>query len=267
MTRALFLLELRRSRALLGWLLLLVFAYSGLLALVFPAITENAAQLEEAMAAYPTEVLAAFGLEGSLAEPGVYYTSNIGILLWPIVAAMAAIILATRSTAVDTLRGWIELPLSGRITRGRYLAVGILIQALALGLLAAVAVGTFVLVARLVDVELDGGPFALAALAAWLQGCVVASVATLLGVVTLSRGVAGGITAGTLLLMYLFRVVANVVDDLAWLADISIFRYLYPTSIIKSGSLPVGETIAFIAIIVVAWTWSLVLFRRRDLIA
>jgi len=267
MTWSLLLLEARRSRGLLGWLLLLVVAYCGLLALVFPSITENAAQLEEVMAAYPPEVLAAFGLEGSLADPGVYYTSNVGILLWPIVAAMAAIILATRPTAVDTGRGWIELPLSGRLTRGRYLAVAIILQVTALGLLAATTVWSFVLIGWLVGVELAPGPFALATLAHWIQGCVIAAVATLLGVLTLSRGVAGGVTAGALLLMYLFRVIANVVDELAWLADLSIFRYLYPTRIIQDGTLPVSEVIAFLGVAAAAWVAAVLLFRRRDLIA
>jgi len=266
-TLALFLLEVRRSRGLLGWLLVLAFAYCGILAVVFPTIAENAAQLEAAMAAYPPEVLAAFGIEGSLAEPGVYYTSNVGLLLWPIVAAMAGIILATRPTAVDTTKGWVELPMSGHFTRVRYLATSVVLQIAALALLAGATVGSFLLVGHLVDAGLDPGPFAIAGVAAWLQGCLIAATASLLGVVTLSRGIAGGITAGVLILMYLLRVIANVVDDLAWMADLSIFRYLYPTSIIETGRLPVAEALAVLALSAGAWAASVWLFRRRDLIA
>jgi ABC-2 type transport system permease protein len=267
MTRALFLLELRRSRGLLGWLLLLVFAYCGILAVVFPTIAENAAQLEAAMAAYPPEVLAAFGIEGSLAEPGVYYTSNVGLLLWPIVATMAGVILATRPTAVDTARGWVELPMSGHFTRTRYLATSVVLQASALAVLAGATIGSFLLVGHLVGAGLNPGPFALAGVAAWVQGCLIAAAASLLGVVTLSRGIAGGLTAGVLILMYLLRVIANVVDDLAWMADFSIFRYLYPTTIIEDGRLPVAEVAAFVGLSAGAWAASVFLFRRRDLIA
>lgn len=267
MTRALLLLEARRSRGFLGWLLLLVFAYCGILAAVFPTIAENAAQLEAAMAAYPPEVLAAFGIEGSLAEPGVYYTSNVGLLLWPIVAAMAGIVLSTRPTAVDTVRGWVELPMSGRLTRTQYIATSIVLQVVALALLAGGTVGSFLLVGHLVGAGLDPGPFALAGVAAWLQACLIAATTSLLGVITLSRGIAGGITAGALILMYLLRVLANIVEELSWLADLSIFRYLYPTTIIEEGRLPGAEALAFLGLSAVAWAASVWLFRRRDLIA
>lgn len=266
MIRALLLLELRRSRQILAGLGLLVVAYSGLLAVVFPSIRENAAQLDKTFEAYPKDFLVAFGLEGSLADPGVYYTANIGILLWPLVAAMFGIVLATRPTAIDTERGWIEMPLAGRMTRRQYLAVGIAVQAIGLAILAFATEAAFLGVGALVDADFDVGRFALAGVAAWLFGAAVAAVTTLLGVYTLSRGVAGGIVAGSLIVMYLFRIVANVVDEVKILGDLSVFNYLYPTAIIQTGSLPVAEVIAFVALALFAWVGSILLFERRDLI-
>ncbi len=267
MIRALLLLELRRSRMILAGLSLLVIAYSGLLGLVFPSIRENAAQLDKTFEAYPEDFLVAFGLEGSLADPGVYYTANIGVLLWPLVAAMIGIVLATRPTAIDTERGWIEMPLAGRLTRREYLAVGIAVQVIGIALLAFATEAAFVGVGALVDARFDAGRFVLAGVAAWLFGAAVAAVTTLLGVLTLSRAVAGGIVAGGLLVMYLFRIVANVVDELAILGDLSVFNYLYPTTIIQTGALPIVEVLAFVVIAAACWIWAVAAFERRDLIA
>lgn len=58
-------------------------------------------------------------------------------------------------------------------------------------------VGTFLVVGALVGADLEAGRFALAGVAAWLLGCVIAAVASLLGVLSLNRGLAGGVTAGT----------------------------------------------------------------------
>jgi len=267
MIAALLRLELRRTRLLVGWLLLLVVAYSAILAIVYPAIRANAANLDLSMKAYPKDFMAAFGMEASLSDPGVYYTADIGILLWPVVAAIAGIALATRPTAVDTERGWIETPMSGHLSRVAYALVSVVVQALTLAVLSVATVGAFVGVGALVGANLNAGPFALAAFAAWLFGCAIASVAMLIGVATLNRGVAAGITAGGLIVMYVFRIVGTVQPDLGWLANLSAFRYLYPTHIIDMGTLPWDEVLGFAVLTIAAWGIAVALFRQRDLVA
>ena len=66
--------------------------------------------------------MAAFGITGDLGDPGMFINSYIFQFLWPLVAAIVAILLATR-VAVDAESGFLELPLSTRLPRLRYLAV------------------------------------------------------------------------------------------------------------------------------------------------
>lgn len=54
--------------------------------------------------------MAAFGMTGSLADPGIFLRTYIGSFLWPVVAAIGAIVLATRPAAADAERGWSDLP-------------------------------------------------------------------------------------------------------------------------------------------------------------
>ena len=92
------------------------------------------------MKLFPKEFMAAFGMTGSLADPGIFFTTYIGSFLWPVVGAIAAIVLATRPTAADAERGWADLSLATPLTRWRYLGAAILGQLLVLGALALVTV-------------------------------------------------------------------------------------------------------------------------------
>lgn len=96
MTALTFRLELRRSRMLALWLTVVVLAYGGIIAGMFPILQDNSKLLEDYMKILPKELLAAFGMSGTLTDPGVFFSTYIGSFLWPVIAAMGAIVLATR---------------------------------------------------------------------------------------------------------------------------------------------------------------------------
>lgn len=267
MTALAFRLEMRRSRMLAIWLAAIVIAYVGILAAMYPVMVENAQAFEDYMAIFPKEYLAAFGMTGSLADPGVFFTTYVGGMLWPIVAAVAAIILATRPVAVDVERGWSDVVLGTPLGRVRSLSASILSQALLLAGLAVATVGSLLAMGGIVGADFDAGRFAVAAVVLWLFGCAVAGVTSLLGAVTLSRAIGGGLAAGILILMYLVNVVAQIQPDLAWLADFGAFRYLLTTDLIDEGVIPWSSVAVFGIVAVVAWVGSLAVFARRDLLA
>lgn len=101
----------------------------------------------------------------------------------------------------------------------------------------------------------------------FLFACALAGVTTLVAVVTLSRGVSGGVIAGGLLAMYLLDAVSRIDAGLDWLGAFSAFRYLRSTSAIDRGMAPVGEVALFGAIALATWTVAILAFRRRDLVA
>jgi ABC-type transport system involved in multi-copper enzyme maturation permease subunit len=67
--------------------------------------------------------------------------------------------------------------------------------------------------------------------------------------------------------MYLMNIVAELQVDLAWLGDLGWFRYLTTTELIDSGAVPWSSIAVFGAVAVVGWAASLIVFRRRDLLA
>ncbi len=265
MMRAAFWLELRRSRQLALWLGVVIVFYAGFCAVVYPYLRDSTAQLDEYLKVYPKDVLAAFGMEGSIADPGVFWNTYIGAMLWPIVAAIVAAILASRISA-DTDSGWIEQTVAAPMTRARYALVTVAVQAVVLAALAVVTLAAVLIVGAIVGARFDAPRFALATVAAWLFGAAFSAFATLVSVVTLRRGVAAGAAAGTMLVMYVFNIVALLQPDLRWLQNLSAFRWLYPKQVVDDFALSLPEVGLYVAIIVSCWTAGVLLFRRRDLL-
>jgi ABC-2 type transport system permease protein len=260
-------LELRRDRSLTIWLGVMLLGYGAVMGAMYPIMVENDEIFRAYMASFPKEFLAAFGMTGSLSDPGVFYTTYVASWLWPVMAAIAALLIGTRAVAADLDRGFLDLPLSTRISRTGYLASSIAGQVVAMGVLAVTAVAGVWIVGRLVDAPFDAGNFALAAVLSWLFGCAIAGVTTLLSVLTLSRGRAAGIAGGILVVMYLVFVVTQVSTDWAWLAPLSAWDHFDTTPLIDKGVVPGGDMALFAVIAVAGWVAALITFRRRDLAA
>ncbi len=267
MTALTFRLELRRSRMITLWLAVVVLAYGGIIAAMFPILQDNSKLLEDYMKILPKELLAAFGMSGTLTDPGVFFSTYIGSFLWPVIAAMGAIILATRPVAADVERGWTEVVLGTPLTRTASLGAAILAQAIVLALLSVAAAAGVVVVGAFVGAGFDAARFLAASVIFWLFACAIAGATSLVAALTLSRGVAAGVAAGVLLVMYLMNIVAELQVDLAWLADLGWFKYLAVTELIDTGAVPWTSVAVFGVIAVAGWAASLVVFRRRDLLA
>ena len=231
-----FRLELRRNRTLTIWLGVLMAAYGAIMALMYPIMVDNDALMTQYMETFPQEFLAAFGMTGSLSDPGVFYTTYISSWLWPIMAAVVALLLGTR-VAADLDRGFLDLPLATPMSR---VEVSRLVQSPARqsrwpSWPRSRSAGVWV-IARLINVDFDAGRFALAGVLSWLFGCAIAGATTLLAVVTLSRGPSVGdrrlaswspCTSSSSSM--------QISADWAWIAPVSAWDHFRTTELIDDG--------------------------------
>ena len=262
-----FRLEARRSRGLLIWLTAVLVGYGAIMGLMYPFMLQNDELIRQYMDAFPPEFMAAFGMSGVLSDPGVFFTTYIASWLWPIMAAAAGLILGTRAVAADLDRGFLDLPLATRLSRVRYLAASIGMQVIVMAVLALAAVLALWGVGRLVGAEFELVPFLVAGVLCFAFGCAIAGPATLLSVVTLSRGTTSAIVGGVVIVMYALFVVTQVAADWAWLAPLSAWNHFSTTKVIDDGYLPLGDLTLFAVIAIAGWAGALVAFRRRDLAA
>ncbi len=262
-----FRLELRRNRSLTIGLAVAIGGYAVVMGLMYPILKSNDALMQQYMATFPKEFLAAFGMTGLLSDPGVFFTTYISSWLWPIIAAAAGLLIATRPVAADLDRGFLDLPLSTPASRVRYLAAAIWGQVVTIGILAAVTVLGLWAAGTAVGAGFDLARFTLAGLLSFAFGCAIAGATTLLSVITLSRGRAAGIIGAALLVMYGIFVVTQISADWAWLAPLSAWDHFPTTAVVDLGQVPAGDLALFATVALGGWLGALVAFRRRDLAA
>jgi ABC-2 type transport system permease protein len=262
-----FRLELRRDRGLTLWLAVAIAGYGAVMGLMYPIVQANDELMRAYMETFPKEFLAAFGMTGSLADPGIFFTTYISSWLWPIIAAAAGLIIGTRAVAADLDRGFLDLPLSTRVSRVRYLLASIWGQVVVMAVLALAAVLGLWVTGRLAGAEFDLGRFLAAGTLSFVFGCAIAGTTTLLSVVTLSRGLSAGIVGGVLILMYAVFVVSGASPDWAWIGPVSAWNHFPTTSLIDEGTIPWGDLTLFSVVAVGSWAAALWAFRRRDLAA
>jgi ABC-2 type transport system permease protein len=229
-------------------------------------VIENAADIEKLMAIYPKELMAAFGIVGSLADPGTFINSYVYQFLWPLVAAIGAILLATRPAA-DADRGFLDLPLSTPLPRLRYLVATGAAQLVELAIMAGATAGAIVVADLFIEPDFDTGRVLLTSMHAFCFAAAISGVTALLAVIFLDRGRAGGLAAGILIAMYLVNVVAQLSVDLRDLATFSAFHYFDLLALVDRGVYPLGASLLYLAFAFAGWGLALVLFRRRDLAA
>ena len=191
------------------WVGLVAVLYAGGITLFYPVVLDNAAEYEQLMKVYPKELMAAFGIEGSLGDAGTFLNSYVFQFLWPLVAAIAAILLGTR-IAVDAESGFLDLPLSTRLPRLRYLASAIAGQVVAIAAIAVATVGAIVIADLLIQPNFPTDRVILAGVHAFTLAAAIAGVTTFLAIAFLDRGKAGGLVAGILIVMYLVNVLAAI---------------------------------------------------------
>ncbi len=265
MIRAVLRIELRRSRGLLAWLMVISAAYAGFITVFYTNVVDHAQEFERLLKVYPRELLLAFGLEGSLAAPGVFLGSYIYGFVWPIVAGLAGIALGTR-IALDAERGFLDVSLVTRVPRVGYLAAVIAIQALVLAVLVATLACSITLSDLLIAPDLPTWRIVLASLPTISFGAAIAGPATFLAVWLLDRGRAAGIAAGFLILMYLLKVVAALAPDLGGLGVVSLFQYLDVGPVIDTGASPVPDSLILTLVGITGWVAAVARFRGRDLV-
>jgi hypothetical protein len=259
-------LEVRRGRMVVLSVGLVAVLYAGGITLFYPVVLDHAAEYEQLMSIYPKELMVAFGIQGSLGDAGTFFNSYVFQFLWPLVAAIAAIALGTR-IAADAESGFLDLPLSTRLPRLRYLASAIVSQVLSLGAIALMMIGAIVIADLLIKPDFPTGRIVLAGVHALAMALAIAGVATLLAIAFLDRGRAGGLVAGILIVMYLLNVLAALSPDMAGLGQLSAFRYFNLRDLIDGGAYPIGDTLLYLAVAIAGWLLSFVAFHRRDLAA
>ncbi len=212
-------------------------AYAALVALLFPAIIDTMAELEDS---YPAAFLDLFsgGATLSLATARGFFTLEF-FSLAPLFFAVFAVFAATGLIAGEEASGTLEflgsLPLSRR--RIFFEKVGAL--GIASILIAAIICLGWLLTVPFIDTEdLTVLPLIGATFAQLSFVLFIAAVGLLLGAIAPSRGTAAAWTGAVTVFAYLASSLAGAVDTISWLKYASALYYSDFPAILVDGIVP-----------------------------
>lgn len=231
--------------------------------LSYASVDQNA--IRQLVDALPPALRALAGT-ADIASPTGYAGSG---YLHPVALAIqsAAVISMAAAPAREAEDGTAELVLSRPLPPARWLAAHAL--AMATGLVVVVAGGYAggVVASQTVDdlAPVDPGPLALALLGSLLCFLAVGGVTLLVSSLARTGGRAVGWAAGFLLVSYALDYLAQVWSVAEPLGPLSIFRYLDPPEVLRTGSLNLEDVAALGGLALVTAAAAHVLIGRRDL--
>jgi ABC-2 type transport system permease protein len=265
----LFLSNLKIGRwGLIAWVVLL-FLYGWLTMALYPSIAESASAITDYMENLPEIFKAAFGYEEMafgdfFLSPESFATMEF-LILWPLLIGVYGIFSCV-NIARETERGTLDLLLAQPVERYNVLITKFTVFVFAALLITVVSLLGLLVGTALINETVDTASLALALFEALLLVMAIASFTTLFSVIFLeprkSLLVAGVVTGGSYILNF---IVPLLNPSIEWLRNLSIFYHYKPNDIISSSSLNITAVIVYIAIIVVCFIASLIIFQRRDL--
>lgn len=262
-------LTLRTRRLAIFWFDFGILALGLLIMGLWPLFAENWDDLTQAMGG--SEVFGGTQVEGASAQQNTFYsyfssqyTSTLMLVLAYFGVWFGAGLI-TRDFGSGTLDVLLAAPMSRtRFLLSRMAALLVLTTVVIAASYVAILLGA-VIWAREVDLG------ALELLVVHLQMLVftlaVAGGGLLLATLILQPGRTYGLAAGIIVIMFVLLLVADIASNLEWLEKVSIFGYWNPVDQLGPGDFTWRDTLVLGVTAVVTAAISLVLFRRRDIVA
>lgn len=254
-----------RRRSIVWWVAGMV-ALAGLTVAFYPSIRDDTEPLQELLDSMPAELLSVFGVQeaSSLVTATGLVNSRLYAGLGPVIVAVLGISLGTQAVAGEEDRGTLDLLLAQPVTRTQIIVEKF---AAAVVLIFAVMVALFVTLLVLdpvVDLGFDLAGLFGANVTLGLFAVLFCALALAVGAISGNRGLTLGVSAATVAALFFVHGLAPLVDDLAWLAELTPFHWLQDPNPLANGLDPIAVLIFALAtgVLLAVAVWS---FNRRDI--
>ncbi|MEM9563611.1 MAG: ABC transporter permease subunit [Actinomycetota bacterium] len=254
-----------RRRSTVWWVAGMV-ALAGVTVAFYPSVRDDAEAFEDLFEAFPSELLSVFGIEdaASLVTATGLVNSRLYAGIGPVILAVLGITLGTAAIAGEEDRGTLDLLLSQPVTRTQIVVEKFAAAAVLIGLVVVALFVTLLVLDPVVDLGFSlSGVFA-ANITLGLFALLFCALALALGSATGNRGLTIGVSAGATAALFFIHGLAPLVDDLAWLAELTPFHWLQDPNPLANG-LDVVAVLLFVMVtggLVAVAIWGL---NRRDI--
>lgn len=253
-----------RRRSIVWWVVGMV-ALAGLTVAFYPSIRNDADSFQTLFDSMPAELLNVFGIQdaASLVTATGLVNSRLYAGIGPVIVAVLGISLGTQAVAGEEDRGTLDLLLAQPVTRTqiiveKFAAAAVLIFTVMVALFV-----TLLVLDPIVDLGFDLAGLFGANVTLGLFALLFCALSLAIGSVTGNRGLTVGASAGITAALFFVHGLAPLVDEIAWVAELTPFHWLQDPNPLANG-LDVVAVIIFAAVtaaLVATAVWG---FNRRD---
>lgn len=196
-----------------------------------------------------------------------YIASVIGQFL-PLVISVYMVVAATGSLAGEEENGTLELVVAAPVKRWHVLTIKALaLMVISLGILlilSVVATLVFSVVKQSAPVDVTEGELFIALLSTWPLMIALIMMSLFFASVLPTRTMAVSLMLVVIILSYLFKSIAGIVQELDWLRQLSIFHYADTAGIFEHG-VQAGHVALLLGLAALFYVLALWGFERRSL--
>jgi len=235
---------------------------------LFPAISKQAGQFSQLLKTMPPELFRAMNMDPSSLSFGnlqSYLSTEYMSFLWPILAIILAISLASYISVNEIDKGTIETLASLPARRSRIFIERYVAGLLVLAGFCVISIFGAIPLAIFHNTEFILANFLTASVGSFLFIWAVYSLAVLFSVIFSEKGKSTMATGGALILMYVINIISVLQSDLKNLQYVSLFHYYKGSELLAMNIYPEYAALALGVFAVVATLSALFWFNRRDL--
>lgn len=248
-----------QRRALLAWMIGIAVA-TAVYASFYPTMRNP--EMEAAMASYPQGMMDAFGFQ-DLTSPAGYLGGTVFGIIGPILLIIFTTASGARAIAGEEESGQLDLLLAYPVSRAR-----VVLQRFAALVVATLLVGGAMLLVLVVvsgpaELDIPASHLVAMVLHLVLLGICFGALALALGAAFGRRGLALAVAAVFGVLAYFANTLAPQSENLAWLQDLSPFRYYSGGQPLRNG-LQLGDATLLLVVSLLLVGAGTLAFTRRD---
>ena len=265
--KAIFSKTLKNHRGALIACCVIIIGLLSLFVTMWPDFEETGAEFAELIELYPEDFIKALGIDIDQIFSGMdgFISAEHYSIMWPMTAAIFAIMLGVGVVAGEVDNGTIEILLSQPISRLRTYFAKVLAGITLILLFTCISILAIVPLAETVGVDYDlEGHVTISVLGA-MYVFFIYGVSSMASAISSSRGRATFILVGGLIAMYAMNIAAAFKESIEFIKYFSVFYYFDFNSAIFDHQIRLESIVVLLGVGVISLILGAVVFERRDL--